>query len=144
MIRPTADRVLFLVAAAFNWLIAGSFLLAGDRVLAWLHIYPPQDVVLYRLLLVNVALFGAGYFWVGLDVTRNHAVVGLGLIGKLAMFVVFWQHALAGGLSYRGVWVAAIDVVFAALFAEFLWRAGRSAEGRGVGGACQSRPGNPQ
>ena len=132
MIRPIADRGLFYIAAGFNWSVAAVFLFAGDAAMDRLGIYPPRDLILYRLLLLMVALFGAGYFIVGRDPTRNHGIVGLGIVGlgivgKLTIFATFLAHAIQGEVPYSAVAVTFIDVIFAALFAEFLWRAGRSA-----------------
>jgi hypothetical protein len=83
---------------------------------------PPTDRLSFHLFLTFVALFGAGYFWVSRDVTRNHAIVGLGAAGKVSVFCVFLGHALAGSIPFTPLAVAAVDLVFAALFVYFLIR----------------------
>jgi hypothetical protein len=84
---------------------------------------PPADRLAWHLVLALVAVFGLGYFWVGLDPARNHAVVGLGALGKTAVFLILLGHAVAGTIPYAPVGFGAVDVLFAAAFAGFLWRA---------------------
>ena len=69
-----------------------------------------------------ICLLGVGYYWVAKDVSRNHAIAKLGMIGKLAVFSIFLGHSIGGDIPFALAAPAVIDLVFAVLFLEFLVR----------------------
>lgn len=138
--HSNADRWLFRIAALFNGLVAGSLFFAGDVVWPLLGMDPPKEPLLLHLFLVFVALFGAGYFWVSRDLTRNHALVGLGALGKTAAFCVIFAHFLGGTAPFSLVALIAPDLVFAGLFTRFLFRV-RSVSLAGAHGATPGSAG---
>lgn len=133
----TPAAALFFAAAAFNWLVAAALVFGGDAAFALLGMGPPADRLMFHLFVTFVALFGAGYFWVGRDPTRNHGLVGLGAAGKVAVFGVLLGHALARRIPVAPVALAGGDLAFAALFVRFLLlRASPLRSGSGGGGGA--------
>ena len=65
-------------------------------------------------------VFGIGYYWVSKDIHQNHAVVKMGIIGKIIVFVGLTADAVAGNISILLVGPGIIDLIFAILFIEFL------------------------
>jgi hypothetical protein len=116
------DRLLFFIAAAFNWAAVAVLLAGGEKLFRYFGSPPPPDPVCYYLALLAVVLFGIGYLCVGLDPTRNHAMVAVGIIGKLAVFALFLYFCIQSWVPYVSLAVIGWDVVFAAFFCEFLVR----------------------
>ena len=75
-------------------------------------------VWLYSYLLVIMSL-GFMYFLVGLDITKNHLVISAGMIFKILQFIVWLITYFMNQSSYTLLIVAAVDLIFAALFIEF-------------------------
>jgi hypothetical protein len=71
-----------------------------------------------------ICLLGIGYYWVARDLSKNRAIVKLGVIGKLAVFSIVMGHAIRGDIPYALALPAVIDLMFAILFLEFLMRRG--------------------
>ena len=130
--RPTVKvaryRWLFIVAALWNWLVALISLVADEEIRSVLRMPPSADSLNLHLSVSCICLLGIGYYWVAKDVTRNHAIVKLGIIGKVAVFSILLGHAIRGEIPYALASPGVIDLVFAVLFLEFLIRI-RSAEG---------------
>ena len=117
---------LFLAAAAWNALAAGAvlFLLTNAAFRIRMGISKPADPLSLQLLASCLLLFGLGYFWVSRALSKNHGLVKLGVIGKTIVFLLFFGHALAGGIPVTIAVPTVVDLLFAVLFLEFLvhWR----------------------
>jgi hypothetical protein len=119
-------RRVFLIAAAWN-VVMGLLLLFGEnamRAIAGVRI--PFDPLGTQLFVGFVLVFGFGYYLVARDLTRNEGIVLLGIVGKLLAVSLFFIHAALGDISFFLAAPTAGDLVFAAMFAQFLWR-GRQA-----------------
>jgi hypothetical protein len=130
--RPTVKlrryRWLFIAAALWNWLVALISLVADEEIRSLLRMPPGADSLNLHLSISCICLLGIGYYWVAKDVSRNHAIVRLGIIGKVAVFSILLGHAIRGDIPYTLAAPGVIDLVFAVLFLEFLMRM-HSAEG---------------
>jgi len=122
------DRRLFRVAAAWNYAIGGLLALPAFLYPLWPSAPPPPDPLASQLVAVTVLLFGWAYGRVATDPPRRLDLVRLGIAGKLAVVLLCAGHVAAGQLPPLAAWPAAVDLVFAGLFLEFLGRA------RGGGG----------
>jgi len=74
----------------------------------------------FRFFMAAVVLFGAGYFMVSRDLSRNRGIVWLGLSGKL---MVFFAVSVLFILTDVTIWFflgAFTDLIFAVLFVLFL------------------------
>jgi hypothetical protein len=118
----TAERMLFTVAGAFNWLLVLAFVFGGD--LAWriLGLAEPADRLFLHLFLVFVGLFGLAYFWIGREIRGKAPLILLSIAGKLSVVAVMVCYWLAGNIPSSAALPAAGDVLFAGLFAWTLRR----------------------
>jgi hypothetical protein len=128
--RTRYYRALFLASAVWNALAAGAvlFLLTNAMFRTRLGIANPADPLSLQLLASCLLLFGLGYYWVSRALSENHGLVKLGVIGKIAVFLLFFGHALAGTIPVTLGVLAVVDLLFAALFLEFLVHWGRAAQ----------------
>jgi hypothetical protein len=119
-------RWMFLAAAAWNAFAAGAvlFLLTNATFRMHMGISKPADPLSPQLLASCLFLFGLGYYWVSRDLSENHGIVKLGVAGKILVFILFFGHALVGTIPVTLAVPTVVDLLFAALFLEFLihWR----------------------
>jgi hypothetical protein len=120
--RDRADRLMLTVAALWNWAVSLPFLLADGPVRALLKLPPNPDLMSSQLFFSAVFFLGCGYLWVARAPGRNHAMLGVGALIKLAVFGIGLTYWLKGALSAVALAPASIDLVFACLFAGFLIR----------------------
>lgn len=118
---------LFAVGAAWNFVIAISILVAPLISLRLLYGREPGAddsllAMLNRDFAFCVLLLGVGYGIVAFDPSRNHGLIWIGILGKLGVVAMFGQRWLTGVATAWVLPAAAGDLVFAALFAWFLWR----------------------
>ena len=120
MTKENYYRKMFFVSALWNWL-ATIPLFFGYKML-----FPVYDMALPRypvfLLLFSglCFVFGIGYYWVSRDLSQNHDIVRLGILGKLLVFVAFLWAAITGQIHILWVGAGIVDLVFAILYMEFL------------------------
>jgi hypothetical protein len=122
---------LFGLGAAWNLLIGLSIIFAPAISLNLLYGHQPSAddpllMMLDRDFAFCVLLFGVGYAIVARDPSRNHGLIWLGIIGKLGVVATLGQRWLTGVATAWVLPAAAGDLVFAALFAWFLWRSNRT------------------
>jgi hypothetical protein len=82
----------------------------------------PPDTISLQLLATCLFVFGVGYYLVSRDLSRNRDLVKLGVIGKPLVFLVFFGQALAKQIPMQLVTPSVVDLLFGALFLEFLMR----------------------
>ena len=116
------DRLMFLAAALWNWLVALVSLFANEMIRSGLRMPPLADSLNLHLAMSCICLFGIGYYWVARDLSKNQAIVKLGMIGKFGVFAILLGHVISGDIPYALAAPGVIDLVFAALFLEFLMR----------------------
>jgi len=119
MTRRTYYRRMFYAAAIYNWLAAAATI-AKTVSPSQIPIDSPFDQFGGQVFALMVAVFGYGYFLVGRDPARNEAIVQIGIIGKLLIFLLFLAYAIAGTFPFILMIPAVGDVIFAFLFLEFL------------------------
>lgn len=122
MHRESYYRNLFKIAALWNLGAGLLFMLGRSFLFDLFGMAPLHYTTFYNAFCVAVLLFGLGYYWVGLDLTQNRAIVVLGATGKvcvLALFIVGWRM---GELPATLIPIGAVDTLFAALFVGFLRR----------------------
>lgn len=67
---------------------------------------------------LNIVL-GVGYYWVSQDLSKRD-IVKLGVIGKSGVFLLGLTYVLRGKISPVMLLVGTGELIYAALFAEFL------------------------
>ena len=122
--RERYYRLLFVTAAIWNLLTAGAvlFLLTDASFRREMGFPGPSDTISLQLLAACLFVFGLGYYWVSRDLSRNRDLVKLGVVGKPLVFVVFLGHAFIKEIPVLLVAPSVVDLLFGALFLEFLLR----------------------
>lgn len=120
--RDSFWRAIFLSAAIFNWIVGLSVAfdtreLAASMGLETLH----YDAFYSPVAGWFIILFGMLYFAVWRDLA-NRAIVVIGTIGKLGAFVLTMAAVWRGLAPTSMAGVVAIDLIYAVLFAAFLFR----------------------
>ncbi|TXT59628.1 MAG: conserved membrane protein of unknown function [Promethearchaeota archaeon] len=115
---------LFIIGAIFNWIMASSFTLISiffySTIFSLFGSFAPPTLFFLHSLLGLIAVYGIGYFIVGLDIEKNRGVVYLGVLSKLAFFTYCLIYYLLGDLTIIIVILGSLDFFFALLFIEFL------------------------
>lgn len=120
MTRRTYYETLLKVGGLWNILAALAFVALRGPALDFLGMEAPRYTAFYNGFFVAVLLFGIGYFQVGRDPSQNRAIVALGAVGKIAVFVLFLTGWRSGELPGLVALAGTVDLVFALLFFEFL------------------------
>ncbi len=113
-------KKMFFIGAIWNWVATLTF------AIGWKFLFPlfgmafPNYLVFYMLFLGLCFVFGIGYFWVSRDISSNHGIVRMGIIGKLLVFVGFLIAWYMGEVALIIVGAGVVDLIFAILFIEFL------------------------
>ena len=116
-------QALFGVAAAWNLGAAAMLLLNPDFLLARLGIRDSAARLLARSFASSVATWGLGYALVAFDPERFRDFAWLGVASKTIFFLIYFVALLGQRISFAAFIPALVDLVFAALFLEFLLRA---------------------
>ncbi len=80
----------------------------------------PPTLIFFTAMMWFVFAFGIGYIIVGRDIKKNHGVVVIGAMEKIAFFIdavaVFARAEVAVTVVVLGI----VDLIFGVLFIEFL------------------------
>jgi hypothetical protein len=117
------DRILFAAAAAWNLVAAATLIFNPDLLLARLSVNGPDARLLARSFASSVTTWGIGYALVAVDRRRFRDFAWLGAISKTIFFTVYATAFFGGRISFAAFIPALVDLAFAILFVEFLWRA---------------------
>lgn len=120
-------RALFSFAALVNIAVGVGMAATPREVAAQLGVLGPGGPYAITMAGMMIAVFGVGYAIVAREPAANRGIVWIGIIGKLgAAGLAALQYAQA--LIPQTTFVLGMgDLVFAALFALFLWRVPRAA-----------------
>lgn len=115
-------RALFAAAATFNLGVAAMLVFNPDFLLARLNINDPAARLLAQSFASSVTTWGIGYALIAWDQKRFRDFAWLGAISKTIFFLIYLVALANGRLSFAAFVPALVDLIFALLFAEFLWR----------------------
>lgn len=113
-------KKMFFISAIWNWVASLTF------AIGWKFLFPlfgmalPNYLVFYMLFLGLCFVYGIGYFWVSRDISNNHGIVRMGIIGKLVVFAGFLIAWYMGELALIIVGAGVVDLIFVILFIDFL------------------------
>jgi hypothetical protein len=113
-------QALFALSAAWNLGVAAVLLLKPEVMLARLKINDPAARLLVRSFVSSVATWGIGYALIAMDQQRFRDFAWLGVISKTIFFAVYAHAFFKGRIPFQAFVPAIVDLVLAALFAEFL------------------------
>jgi hypothetical protein len=123
--RSVYDTALFTLAAAWNFGAAATLLLRPEFFLARLGIEDPATRLLARSLASSVTAWGIGYALLAFNARRFRDFARLGAFSKTLFAAVYAAAFFAGQISLAAFTPALVEQLFAALFAESLWRTRR-------------------
>jgi hypothetical protein len=116
----TGWKILFAVAAGFNFAIGLPMLLAPDRMVAAFGIAPQPTLIFVQFTGGLVAIFGLYYGVVARSLARRE-IVWLGIVGKLFAVGILTAYFLAGLIPAQAFSLGLSDLVFVCLFLWFLF-----------------------
>ena len=121
---PQNPRILFSIAAAFNFAVAAGLLFLQRELLPMLGLEAVEgaNVVLLYVTAALVASYGYAYLCVARDAKKYRVYIPLSVAGKLGVVGVAYWPWLMGRLSWRLPALASADLVFALLFLDYLRR----------------------
>jgi len=112
-----SHRLMFTIAAIFNWLVGLGLLLDARTALGLIGVDPlPTEFTFLRIVGGLVFLFGFWYYRAGTDLRSVASAIWLGAIAKVMVFSLAVFDTLTGGISWHFPMLASADVVFAILF----------------------------
>ena len=116
-------RILFSIAAAFNFFAAMPFLVAPQQFARLIGMQPvPTDLAFPHLVAVLVLAFGWGYWRISRDPVANRPLIHLGIVGKSLVVLSVWLDWLAGNTNWPLALIVGGDAVFVVLFVDYLRR----------------------
>jgi len=119
-------RLLFVIAAVGNIGAAVILIFNPDFMLERLAINDLHARLLARSFASSVTTWGIGYALIAYDQSRYRDFAWLGAVSKTIFFAIYAVSFTRGQISFAGFAPALIDLIFAILFAEFLWRTSRN------------------
>lgn len=112
-------RILFGIAAAANLIAAGTLVFYPESQLERLGITEPQAKWLARMLASSASTWGLAYLLIAIDARRFRDLIWLGAISKTLFGAISIAGYFSGALSLRAFLPGLLDLILAALFAEF-------------------------
>ncbi len=123
MPTPNNFKVMFTVAALWNWLAALLFMamaVLNLQVLSLFLTIKPASYLWFNLFFGVVFVFGLGYFWAARDLGTNRNIVKMGAIGKTWVFILILGEWWTGAVTVLAALAGTVDLVFAILFVQAL------------------------
>ena len=122
------SRWLFGSAATFNIAIGSVLLFFASWLGSLLHIDASAGSAMVAVNLAGgfVALFGVAFALVAADPSTYRPYVLLGAVGKIMAVAIVAANCFFGAAPMSVLAIVSGDLVFAALFIDFLRRSGRS------------------
>lgn len=114
--RKTCMRTVFSIAALYDGLLGGSFLVAGERLFAAYNVTPPNHWGYIQFPAALLLVFALMFVAIARRPWQNRNLIPYGMLLKVAYCSVIGWHWWHGNIP--GMWVpfAAIDFVFLILF----------------------------
>ena len=120
MTRSHYYRSLFLIGAIWNWIVAPVFFFAYKPILEHFEMKPLQYGLPFQLAMAFVFVYGIAYYYVYRDPVRNRDCAKLGIYSKTLVFILLTCYWIVGEIVFTLVVPGIVDLIFAALFLEFL------------------------
>lgn len=117
-------KILFLIAGIWNLGVAipcwiGSVFMP-DVFFNIFNMPSPASLLPFHAMFLFIIVFGIGYITVSRDITKNHGIILIGLLGKILFFIVCVIALSLNKANIMLLVTGIIDLIFAILFIEFL------------------------
>ena len=117
----TGWRLMFRLAAVFNICVALPLWIYPVWVATTFGFEPvPVDILYTDLFSALVLVFGIGYWRIGADPVHNRAIIEMGIVGKLLVVFIGYQHFFMGSTSLSFASLVTADLVWALFFWRYL------------------------
>lgn len=121
--RGKHHRVMFLIAALWNWILAVTFLLLPRIDINYFllsGVEAPPTLLWFDSFMGLVFAFGIGFYIVSRSTKENHGLIEIAIFEKMWVFVVGLCYFLVGQASALLLIIVTGDLVFGLLFLEDL------------------------
>ncbi len=113
-------KLVFWVAALFNFAVGLPMLVAPEALLAAIGQPVPADLLMTRLAALLIVVLGIGYGMVARDPVANRPILWLGMLGKAPIPLLVWLTGGAAALASSAFMLSLGDLAFATLFLAYL------------------------
>lgn len=113
-------RMVFWVAAIFNWLVGAPLFLAPEPLLAMLEVTAPADLTFHRMAGLLIVCLGTVYAFTAEDLQRYRPLIWIAVAGKLGVVAIFTLAFMQGFAPPRAFGLALGDLAFGLAFLVFL------------------------
>ena len=123
--RRKYHRVMFTIAAFWNWIVAVTFIILPRIDISYFSIAgdvpPPNTLLWFDSFMGFIFVFGIGYYIISLNIEKNHGLIAMVSIEKAWVFVLAVLYFVIGEASGIVVAIATVDIIFGILFIEQLF-----------------------
>ena len=116
-------KILFLIGGIYN--LIGAFLLGilpifVDGLLPFFGIANPDSLLFVHIFTAIITGVSVGYFILFKDITKNHALIIVGAIGRAVTFILALIYLILGDCNWIFLLLLSPDILQATLYVEFL------------------------
>ncbi|MFX1604850.1 MAG: hypothetical protein ACFFDD_02980 [Promethearchaeota archaeon] len=121
MDRERYHRIMFLVAALWNWVLAIAFLILPRINMNYflaVGLVVPNTMLWFDSFMGLIFAFGLGFFFVSKGVKENHGLIQMAIFEKSWVFLIPALWFVFGQASIWVIAFATVDLIFGLLFIE--------------------------
>ena len=125
MDRSGYHRLLYVIAAIWNWALAVMFLVLPRISMNYFYLGGPaipNVLIWFDCFMGLVFAFGVGFYLVSLNPKQNYGLIEIAVLEKTWVFIVGLLYFLVGQASALLLGIVSGDLVFGLLFIEDLMR----------------------
>lgn len=111
-----AIRILFVIAAIYDGLLGGAFLLCGNSVFKWFAVTPPNHAGYVHFPAAVLLIFTVMFLMIAKNPEKNRGLILYGILLKIAYCSVIGGHWLTKGIPDMWKPFCIFDLCFLALF----------------------------
>ena len=129
MDREKYHRILYIIAAIWNWILAITFVILPRIDLAYFELSgmdAPPTLLWFDGFFMLVFTMGLGFYIVSQSTEKNHGIILMGMFEKTMIFIIGIGYFL---IAQASIWVVVItlgDLIFGILFFEDLLKIKKS------------------
>jgi hypothetical protein len=116
-------RILFLISGVYNLIglvLLGIIPIFVDGFLPFFGITNPDSLLFVHIFVIIIASFSIGHFMLFKDISKNHALVLVGAVGRAATFFLVLIYLILGDCNWIFLLLLSFDIILATLYVEFL------------------------